>query len=79
MTFTVSEDQMTAVLEADGTARRLKAVLFPIACGRLHVLSRCSLCALRGRPFPCLLPDGTPKFCGESRKDRLPHHWEETA
>ena len=86
MTFTVSEDQMMAVHEACGIARRLKAVPFPrgrvtryIACGGFLIPERCLLCALRradrqGNETTCSLPFGVMKRCYESRKDVLPHH-----
>lgn len=90
MTFTVSEDQMTAVLEARGIARRLKAVPLPydrntgyIADGRFLIPTRCSSCALRradprGDETTCSLPYGVKQRCYRSRKDGLPHYWEET-
>lgn len=90
MTFTVSEDQMTAVLEADGIARRLEAVPFPrdrntgyIAGVRFLIPTRCSSCALRravpqGNETVCSLPYGVRQRCYGSRKDGLPHYWKET-
>ena len=89
MTFTVSEDQMTAVLTRDDRTRvRLTAVPFPhgrgtryIVRGGFRISERCSLCALCCTGLhetACSLPDGVSQRCYGSRKDGLPHHWEET-